>query len=769
LPSGMNATSFLVQLRPRSFRRWRALPVFGAHLDRFVRWLHDQGYTAGSIRNYLKALPRVVRWLRRKGVTSLAELTQQHLQAAYNYYRPRNTDLSGMVRLLCRFFQERKTFPKGERPALCPVEVELDRFAEYLRETRGLATATILGHTRRLRAFLHFLKYDQDPSCLRRLELGRIETFLQRSARTNSRFSMQHVVASVRAFLQRQYAQGIVSRTLHLQIDTPRVYRLERLPRALPWTQVQALLGSINRSERFGLRDFTLLYLAAAYGLRSGELVRLTLDDIDWRGRTLRVSQTKTKNAIRLPLTDEAASFLIDYLRRARPESSHRQLFLRMRAPDGALKPTAVHDVLEHRIGLSGLKLPQLGTHVLRHSLAAHLLRQGVGIKTIGDALGHRDIESTSIYLRLGVDDLREVALPAPPSIVTSPCQPLVPARTLPRVRVYRPNRHLPKRFQSSLAASLQRFLELKRTLGRHYAVEAAILSHWDDFLHRQYPQARKVRAAMVYDWAKELSHLSPRVRRNWQRVLRNFLLFHARDHAGTFIPDILTFPKPTPVQPPRLISATEMALIIQCAHQLPPSSTNPLRAETIALGLMLLFCCGLRRGELLRLKLGDIDRNQRLIRIAFTKFHKSRLVPLDPTVADELEYYLQQRHRMKLPMTPDSFLLWSGRRSPEVYAGTSLLTVWRRLCLSVKVLDARGRSPRLHDLRHSFALNALQRWYAEGADVQTKLHSLATYLGHVNPVSTHYYLQLTPELRQSASQRFHQRFAPLFTVGGVV
>jgi integrase len=154
---------------------------------------------------------------------------------------------------------------------------------------------------------------------------------------------------------------------LHLQIDTPRVYRLERLPRALAWTQVQALIGSIDRSERFGLRDFTLLYLAAAYGLRSGELVRLTLDDIEWRGRMLRVSQTKTKNAIQLPLTDEAASLLIDYLRKARPESSHRQLFLRMRAPDGPLKPTAVHDVLEHRIRLSGLDLPQLGTHVLRH------------------------------------------------------------------------------------------------------------------------------------------------------------------------------------------------------------------------------------------------------------------------------------------------------------------------------------------------------------------------------------------------------------------
>jgi integrase len=95
---------------------------------------------------------------------------------------------------------------------------------------------------------------------------------------------------------------------------------------------------------------------------------------------------------------------------------------------------------------------------------------------------------------------------------------------------------------------------------------------------------------------------------------------------------------------------------------------------------------------------------------------------------------------------------------------------VWRRLCVSVKVLNAQGHPPRLHDLRHSFACNALQRWYTQGADVQTKLPHLATYLGHVSAVSTYYYLQLTPELRQSASQRFHQRFSPLLTAeGGVV
>jgi integrase/recombinase XerD len=94
---------------------------------------------------------------------------------------------------------------------------------------------------------------------------------------------------------------------------------------------------------------------------------------------------------------------------------------------------------------------------------------------------------------------------------------------------------------------------------------------------------------------------------------------------------------------------------------------------------------------------------------------------------------------------------------------------VWRQLCVSAHVLDGRDHPPRLHDLRHSFAVNALQHWYKQGADVQTRLPHLATYLGHVSVVSTYYYLQLTPQLRQSASQRFHQRFSPLLTAGGGV
>ena len=260
---------------------------------------------------------------------------------------------------------------------------------------RGLCPTTILTETRRIRFFLEFLKFNENPSRLRHLRHDQIEDYFHQMARTNSRPSLQAVVGTVRNFLRWKHQEGTLSRPLHLQIDTPRVYRLERLPRTLPWAQVQALLGSIDRSDALGQRDFTILCLAAAYGLRSSELIDLTLDDIDWRRRRLRLRQRKTRQAIQLPVTDEAANVLIKYLRAGRPASRHRQLFLRRQAPTGPMAPEMVGNVLTRRIALSGLQLPAISPHALRHSFAVHLLRQGVSMKTIADSLGHRDIEST--------------------------------------------------------------------------------------------------------------------------------------------------------------------------------------------------------------------------------------------------------------------------------------------------------------------------------------------------------------------------------------
>ena len=276
-----------------------------------------------------------------------------------------------------------------------------------------------------------------------------------------------------------------------------------------------------------------------------------------------------------------------------------------------------------------------------------------------------------------------------------------------------------------------------------------------------------QVVSLMLGCWTRTLDRLTSTGSRSFQRIVRNFLLFHAPDHAGTFIPDRLAFPKPAPVVAPRLVSEAEMGRVLALARQLAPSANNPLRAQTWHIGLLLLFCCGLRRGELMRLTLGDIHDEQTLLHIRFSKFRKSRWVPLSPSVTVQLRQYLEKRRQEQLPMAPEAFLMWSPRHSPEVYAADGLVALWHRLCISARVVDAQGRPPRVHDVRHSCAVLVLQRWYAQGVDAQAKLPHLAAYLGHVSAVSTHHYLKLTPELRQAASQRFHRRFGALLTPGG--
>ena len=504
-----------------------------------------------------------------------------------------------------------------------------------------------------------------------------------------------------------------------------------------------------------GLRHLAILYLAAHYRLRSSELVRLTLDDIAWRASVLKITQSKTKHILLLPLTDEAGQMLSSSLKSGRPPSPRRQLFLRRRAPAGALAPTAVPDILDHRIALRGLELPSMGGHGLRPSLAVHLLRSGICLPTIAAALGHGDLESTTVYVPLATEDLRQVGLPVPKggraSLLhrTGWKEKLVPGHRSPKV----PLRH--KGCRSPLAPSRRCYLKTRRALGRAYRVEEDTLHRWDDFLRRHYGKARRVKPQMFLRRVKTMLPLQATVGRKRMRIVPNFLLFYARRHPKTPIPELLTFAQPSPRQPPYLVPPADMARILATANVLPSAHQNPLPAQTIRLALVLLYGCGLRRGELLRLRLGHFDPQQKVLGVENTKFHKSRLIPLSNSVAEEVHRYVALRQHQRPAPAPEAFLVW--RRNPlaraSSYSANALADNWRRLCLARGVLDERGRPPRLHDLRHSLAVTALHRCYRPGREVQSKLVHLPTYLGPVFAVSTHYYLHLSPELRQAANR----------------
>jgi site-specific recombinase XerD len=294
------------------------------------------------------------------------------------------------------------------------VQTLVAEYRRHLQQERGLADSTVHHHAFTVSEFLQFLEYDRDPQRLAMLGVRDLELFLHRLAKRHNRASLQHAAAHVRSLLRYLARRGRVCAALATQVDTPRLYRQERLPRALPWKTVLSFLEAIDRATLAGRRDYAMFLLIATYGLRASEIVALSLDDLLWRQRMIQVPRSKVGRPLALPLTTEVGAALIDYLRRGRPALAYREVFLRLRPPTGILKPTAVTEAFQTWARRSRLPITFQGPHCLRHSLAMHLLRQGAPLKTIGDLLGHRSTESTCVYLRLHVDDLRDVALNLP-------------------------------------------------------------------------------------------------------------------------------------------------------------------------------------------------------------------------------------------------------------------------------------------------------------------------------------------------------------------
>ena len=399
---------------PRAYRRYMSLPLLGSLADAFHTWLLACGFRQAARERHLEGLGRIDRGLRRRGCRQWSEVTGHDLEVCWRQARRRNRHAPATVRWLQQFAEQTaRLMPPASTPP-SRIDTLTRAYAAMLGDLRGLAPKTIDAHATTAAALLEYLAHETVPSRLARVTASDIEGFVRRAGGRLCRASLQHTVARLRSFLRFLAGRGAIRPGLDQQIDTPRMYRLEQLPRSLPWGTVRALLRSIDQTTPHGRRDYTMFFLIATYGLRASEIVALTLDAIDWRHRLLHVPQQKTGTPLLLPLTDPAGTVLVRYLRRSRPPSPHRELFLRARAPAGVLQPAAVGAAFQKWVRRSGLPIAFQGPHCLRHSYAVHLLRRGVPLKTIGDLLGHRTAESTSVYLRLATDDLRKVALPLP-------------------------------------------------------------------------------------------------------------------------------------------------------------------------------------------------------------------------------------------------------------------------------------------------------------------------------------------------------------------
>lgn len=397
----------LHQLFVRVHTRYTRSPHVG-DLTAFARWLREHEYPT---RYAQRLVFRTMRSLEASGISPGRTWTSEELERAFRRVRQRHLYRHAR-RAFGAFLQSVARL--APRPENGPHASMLAAYRRYLSEVRGLAPGTITQHIAEVATLVRrALPKGQQ---LKQLTAETIERHVEHRARGVSRRFLRTSVGYLRVFLRYCFDRRLIPTRLDA-IDLPVGFREELPPRALDWSLIQRLLRSIDRTDRCGWRDFMMLHLMAHYGLRPGEVVRLRIDSIDWTARTLLVEQPKTHSWLTLPLMDETLALLRRYLREGRRQSRRGELFSCTMAPYKPMSKSSVSQMFKTRARQSGLPIADASPYALRHSFAMRLFARGVGIKAIGDLMGHNSLASTAIYLRLQTDVLREVALPVPTKV----------------------------------------------------------------------------------------------------------------------------------------------------------------------------------------------------------------------------------------------------------------------------------------------------------------------------------------------------------------
>ncbi len=311
--------------------------------------------------------------------------------------------------------------------------------------------------------------------------------------------------------------------------------------------------------------------------------------------------------------------------------------------------------------------------------------------------------------------------------------------------------------FRSPLAFWLQAFLEMRCLSGRQGASDQKILTYLDRYLMSELKPGETITQIVVEGWIKDMEHLSIGTRINRISILRQFCLYLNQFDSRTCLVHSSYLPRRTRPAP-YIYSQQEVCAIMTAAMHIGPDGS--LRPAVIYTLIGLLVSTGLRIGEALKLTIADVDLKRRLLTIRETKFKKTRYVPLSPSTVCHLTGFLRQRENAGFS-TVSTAPVFVSSRGKGACAPSGIATIFLKIVRDIGLRGPKGkRGPRIHDFRHTFAVNRLSAWYWQEMDLSAKLPLLTTYLGHSSVICTEVYLQATAELLEKAGKRFHRRFA---------
>ena len=291
----------------------------------------------------------------------------------------------------------------------------VDAYTHHQRRTRGLRPDTLRNRAWFARKLVR-AALGTDPIDPSRLTPAAVVAFFTSLRHRRRPASMQTARSALRSFLRFLRVEGFCGDALEAALPAVAHWRLATLPRSLTEQQVEQVLASFDPSTLCGQRDQAIVQCLATLGLRPGEVADLCLDDIDWRVGTLQIRNRKNRRGAVLPLPRVVGQALVAYLSGERPATDERRVFV-VHQEERRGKPlsgTAVSHIVARAVRRAAVDGPHAGAYVFRHTVASRMVREGASLKEVADVLGHRSLDTTTIYAKLDLPRLREVALPWP-------------------------------------------------------------------------------------------------------------------------------------------------------------------------------------------------------------------------------------------------------------------------------------------------------------------------------------------------------------------
>jgi site-specific recombinase XerD len=402
---------------------WLAKSPFAPHIDAYKQYLTDRGYAATTFSNCMRSIAHFAQWSHSRRLRVLridesvvAEFLNRHLpecRCTGPICRDRRSLSAALGHLLVVLRARGIVVPPAVRST--PVDEELVRYDTYMDHVRGLAPKT-RSIALRIVSRLLISRFGDDAIDVAAITPDHVRRFFAEQAKLYSKpATAGTVVATLRGYFRYRASLGKVVHGLIGALAYPANWQLSSLPKSLTDEEVEQLVGSLGRPGRSMRRADAIVRCALDLGLRSGEVARIGLDDINWRAGTVTLRHAKGRREDVLPLPVATGKAIAAYLQDERPKTSNRAVFVRHVAPrDVPVGPDLIRKTIRQAFARAGL--PYTRSHLLRHTMANRLLAGGSSLKEVADVLRHRSLNTTMIYAKLDSRKLIEVALPWPGS-----------------------------------------------------------------------------------------------------------------------------------------------------------------------------------------------------------------------------------------------------------------------------------------------------------------------------------------------------------------